>query len=207
MSLKLIHFPITRSLRVVWTLFELGVDAEIETRPFDRRSLKDPGYLALNPLGKVPVFFDGDKRIIESVAIAEYIANKYAGGKLTRGPEDPDYADYLQWREFGEAGMGGYVGQLVGHTVLLPEEHRIESMRIWATNETRNCLDFIEQNLADEGYIHGEFSLADISLGYILFLIKISRNGKLFGEKTNAYFDRLKNRDAWKEASALQPAG
>ena len=56
MSLKLIHFPHARSLRVVWALKELGLDADIETRVFDRPSLKQPEYLALHPLGKTPVF-------------------------------------------------------------------------------------------------------------------------------------------------------
>ena len=82
MSLKFIHFPMTRSLRVAWAADELGLDVDIETRVFDRAKLKEPEYLALNPLGKTPVFFDGDKRMIESVAIIEYLSNKYAGGKL-----------------------------------------------------------------------------------------------------------------------------
>ncbi len=205
MSLKLIHFPVTRSLRVVWALYELGLEAEIDTRVFDRPSLKKPDYLALNPTGKTPVFFDGDKRIVESVAIIEYLANKYAKGALTRTAKDDDYAEYLQWMQFGEAGMGGYVGMLVGQTALLPEEQRIEAMKIWSINETTNCLNFIEENLGDDGYILGDFSLADISLGYILFLIKVTRNGNLLGEKTRAYFDRLAARDAWKRATALKP--
>ncbi|WP_375201793.1 glutathione S-transferase family protein [Hyphococcus sp.] len=205
MSLKLIHFPMTRSLRVAWALYELGLDAEIETRVFDRAKLKEPDYLKLNPLGKTPVFFDGDKRMIESVAIIEYLANKYAKGALSRNASHTDYVDYLQWMEFGEAGMGGYVGQLLGHSMLLPEEFRIESMRVWAEGEMKNCLDFLEGNLEDDGFLLDEFSLADISVGYILFLVKISRNGKLMGEKTAAYFARLTERDAWKRASALKP--
>ncbi len=205
MAFKLIHFPMTRSLRVAWALYELGLEAEIETRPFDRAALKKPEYRALNPLGKTPVFFDDGKRMIESVAIIEYLANKYAGGKLSRKVQDTDYGDYLQWMEFGEAGMGGYVGQLIGHTVLLPEEFRIEAMKIWAVNETKNCLDFVEQSLGEDGYLLKEFSLADISLGYILFLIKVTRNGNLFGEKTNAYLNRLMQRDGWLRAAALKP--
>ncbi len=205
MSLKLIHFPMTRSLRVVWALYELGLEAEIETRPFDRAKLKDPDYLALNPLGKTPVFFDGDKRMVESTAIIEYLANKYAAGNLTRSPNDPDYADYLQWLHFGEAGMGGYVGMLIGQTALLPEDQRIPAMKVWSEKETGNCLAFIEQSLGDDGYLLGEFSLADISIVYMLFLIKVTRNGALMGEKTDAYFKRATAREAWQKASALQP--
>lgn len=205
MSLKLIHFPMTRSLRVVWALNELGLEADIETRPFVREKLKEPEYLALHPMGKTPVFFDGETRIIESIAIIEYLANKYGEGQLARKPTDPDYAEYLQWLHFGEAGMGGYVNMLIGQTALLPEDQRIPAMAEWARHETKNCLNFIEQNLSDDGYLLDEFSLADIAVGYLLFLVKITRNGNLMGDKTAAYFKRLTARDGWQEASALKP--
>ena len=205
MALRLIHFPNTRSLRVLWAIEELGLEADVETRVFDRPSLKEPEYLALNPLGKTPVFFDGDQRLIESTAIIQYIADVHGGGRLSRNPADPDYGAFLQWFHFGEAGMGGYVNMLIAHTALLPEADRDPNMKAWAVAETQNCLNFIEASLEDDGYLLGEFSLADIAVGYLLFLIKITRNGKLMGEKTASYFKRLTARDAWKKASAAAP--
>ena len=205
MALKLVHFPQSRSLRVLWTLYELGVDAEIDVRPLTDAALKDPEYLKLNPLGKTPVLLDGDQRIVESVAIIEYIANKHAGGKLTRKPDDPNYGAYLQWMHFGEAGMGGYVNVLIAQTALLPEEKRIPVMKAWSEKETKNCLNFVEDNLGEDGFLLDEFSLADIALVYLLFLLKITRNGALLGEKTNAYFKRVTARDAWKKACAAEP--
>ena len=205
MSLKLIHFPMTRSLRVVWALEELGVEAQIETREFDRPSLKKPEYLALNPLGKTPVFFDGDERLIESTAIIQYISEKYADGRLSRRVSDQDYGQFLQWLHFGEAGMGGYVNMLIAHSVLLPEDQRIPAMKDWAAAETSNCLAFVDQSIQGKDYLLGEFSLADISLGYALFLIKVTRNGGLFPDGVSEYFDRLTAREAWKSATALKP--
>lgn len=205
MAMKLIHFPQSRSLRVLWALYELNVDAEVDIRSFGLDQLKTPEYLKLNPLGKAPVLFDGDKSIVESVAIIEYIANTYADGKLTRAPGDSDYAEYLQWMYFGEAGMGGYVNMLIAQTALLPEKHRIPAMKLWAEKETKNCLNFIEQHLGDDGFLLGEFSLADISLVYLLFLIKVTRNGGLLDKKTNAYFKRATAREAWRRASSAQP--
>lgn len=205
MAIKLIHFPMTRSLRIVWAAFELGVPIDIETRVFDRAKLKEPEYRKLNPLGKTPVFFDGDKRLIESVAIIEYLSKVHAGGALSRAPGDHDYGEYLQWMEFGEAGMGGYVGMLLGHAMLLPEEQRIPAMKAWAEAETANCLAFLETSLEGRDYILGEFSLADISVGYIVFLVKLARHGKLFGPNTAAWFERISAREAWKAATALKP--
>lgn len=59
MALKLIHFPQSRSLRVLWALYELGVEAELDVRPFGLHQLKEPEYRRLNPLGKAPVFSTG----------------------------------------------------------------------------------------------------------------------------------------------------
>ena len=205
MALKLIHFLNTRSLRVVWAIEELGLDAEIDTRVFDRPSLKEPEYLALNPLGKTPVFFDGDKRLIESTAIIQYLADVYGGGALSRKPGDDDYGEFLQWLHFGEAGMGGYVNMLIAQTALLPEDQRIPSMKVWAEKETANCLAFLEGALQDREYLLGAFSLADISVAYLLFLIKITRNGGLFGDGVRAYFKRITDREGWQKAMAYQP--
>lgn len=205
MTLKLIHFPQSRSLRVVWALEELGIEAEIETRLLDRQYLKSLEYRNLNPLGKTPVFFDGDQRIVESIAIIEYIAKKYADGRLTRAPEDDDFGAYLQWLNFGEAGMGGYVNMLIAQTALLAEDQRIPAMKLWAVRETENCLSFIEQSLGENDYMLGDFSLADISLVYLLFLIKITGNGDMLSEKTSTYFRRATTRAGWKKSCALAP--
>ena len=205
MALTLHHFPQSRSLRVVWLLEELNIDAQIITRALDRTYLKSADFKALNPLSKVPVFFDGDQRIVESNAIIEYVANKYGEGRLTRQASDEDYGAYLQWLHFGEAGMGGYVNMLIAQTALLPEDQRIPAMKVWAERETANCLSFIEESLGDKDYLLGAFSLADISVIYLLFLIKITGNGGLLGAKTNAYFKRATAREAWVKACSLQP--
>lgn len=205
MSLKLIHFPQTRSLRILWLIEELKLDVDVETRPFDRASLKTDDYLKLNPLGKTPVFFDGEKRFVESIAIIQYLSEKYADGKLSRRQSASDFGEFLQWLHFGEAGMGPYVGMLAAHTVLLPEEKRIPEIEQWAEGETLNCLNFLESELPDDGYLLNEFSLADISVGYILFLLKITGNGRLFGPKTNNYFNKIRSRDGWIVASGIEP--
>ena len=148
--------------------------------------------------------FDGDERMVESIAMLEYISNKYAGGRLSRKPEDKDYGQYLQWLHFGEAGMGGYVNMLVAQTALLPEEQRIPAMKKWAVHEVKKFLGFIEDGLGEDGYLLDEFSLADIAVGYPLFLIKITRNGDLLPPKTASYFNRLRERPAWKKASDIK---
>ncbi|MBI1364574.1 MAG: hypothetical protein GC153_01280 [Alphaproteobacteria bacterium] len=204
MSLKIYHTPFTRSIRVVWTLEELGLPYELVHQKMDRAYFKTPEWRKINPVGKVPVFFDGEERLIESVAVTHYLAEKYGEGKLARRPADPDYGQFLQWLHFGEAGMGGYAGMLIGQTRILPEEQRLEPMKQWAIAECKNCCDFIETSLEGRDYILGEdFSLADISLGYILYLISLSgEQDRILSARTKLYLKRLTEREGWKKATA-----
>ena len=45
-----------------------------ELQAVSREELKQPAFLALNPIGSVPVFQDGDFTLTQSVAIVEYLA-------------------------------------------------------------------------------------------------------------------------------------
>lgn len=203
MTLKVYHCPPTRSVRVVWALEELGVPYEVEPVKFDRAYFKSPEWRAISPAGKIPVIYDDGAPMIESTAIIHYLAEKYAEGKLARRPVDPDYAKFLQWLHFGEAGIGLYATMLIAQTRVLPKEQRIEAMKQWAIGECKNVCGVVEKGLQNGDYILGEdFSIADISLGYILFLIHMSgEGGAIFGPRTKLYLDRLMARDAWKRAA------
>ena len=62
----------TRTLRVLWTLEELGQPYElIECKP------QSDVIRAVNPTGKVPALQDGDDTITDSVAIMTYLADKH----------------------------------------------------------------------------------------------------------------------------------
>jgi glutathione S-transferase len=70
--------------------------------PFPPR-IKAPDYLAVNPLGTIPAFIDGDTRMTESAAICEYLASRYDAGGLSVLPGEPEYGRYLNMLHFGEA--------------------------------------------------------------------------------------------------------
>lgn len=203
MVLTLHHIKNTRSVRPLWLMEELGLDYVLVNEGPHVGALDKQAYREKNPLGKLPCFFDGDHRITESTAIIEYIANVYGGEKLVRKPGDDDYADYLQYLHFGEAGMGIYISMLVAHTVVLPEPLRDPKMAAWAKGEISNCVDYLEGALGDRDYFLGEFSLADISIAYVLFLLKITRNAGIFGDGISAYFKRISARDGWQKMSAI----
>ena len=76
-AMKLYEFAPTRSIRVRWTLQELGVDFEAITVNLLAGEHRSPVFLKINPAGKLPVLVDGDVVLTESVAIVLYLAEKY----------------------------------------------------------------------------------------------------------------------------------
>ena len=77
MTMKLYHCAETRSMRTLWLLHELGVPFDLEDMPFDHKVLRSKEYLSVHPLGRVPALVDGDKTLMESGAIAEYLCEQY----------------------------------------------------------------------------------------------------------------------------------
>jgi glutathione S-transferase len=56
--IELYHCAGTRSFRALWALEEMGLAYRLHLLPFPPRLLR-PDFLALNPLGTVPLLIDG----------------------------------------------------------------------------------------------------------------------------------------------------
>ena len=97
--------PRTRSVRTIWALEEVGVDygmVEIDIRAENRH--EPPEFSAASPLGKVPAIVDsgasGEAKVADSAAIALYLADRYAPGKLAPAPDEPGRGEFLTWLFF-----------------------------------------------------------------------------------------------------------
>ena len=89
----------SRASRCQWVLREIGLDFEavpVNDRTGETRTAE---FLAINPNGKVPVLFDGEYRIVESLAINLYLARRYDGGLWPRTAEGE--GDAFQWTLWG----------------------------------------------------------------------------------------------------------
>lgn len=207
MTITLYHFPQSRSLRVAWLLEEMGLEYTLKTIPAAtaREYAKTPEYQAINLLGKYPTLIDGDLTMVESVAIMDYLMHKYDAGSLKPDVSSPDYGPFTQWLHFGESGMGMYVIMLFAHSYLLPEEHRSARIAEWGRAETHKCLEFLASGLGDKDYLcTSGFTAADISVFYMLYLLKIIRQFDDAPDNLKAYFDRLKQKPVWQKISAIE---
>ncbi|BBD81172.1 glutathione S-transferase family protein [Aerosticca soli] len=202
--IRLYHCENARSFRPLWALEELDLDYELVMLPFPPRAhARD--YLAINPLGTVPAFFDGDTAMTESAAICQYLACRYGDGRLDVGADAPDYGAYLNALHFGEATLTFPLALILRYGRLEAEPRRqpqvVEDYRRWFHGRLRA----IESRLAQRPHLCGErFTAADIVVGYALHLAGLLGLGTDFLPMTAAYAQRLAARPAFQRALARQ---
>ncbi len=199
--MKVYFAPNSRAVRTVWLLEEIGLPYELERFTLGQKEMRGPEYARINPNGRVPTLVDGDITITESTAIAQYLAAKYAPG-LAPGPEDPNFATYLQWLHYAEGMIMPPVNNYVVETILLPPERRNEAMAKRALKLLNKVLAAAETHMEGREFIAGEFNVADTVTGHAVIISR--RLGADFSVLPNlaAYADRLETRPAFKAADS-----
>jgi glutathione S-transferase len=199
----LYHAPNARSLRVLWTLEELGAKAEVKTLPFPPRE-KQPDYLKVNPTGAIPAMVDGDRVMTESLAICEYLATKHSSSLLV-APGEAERVPFLEWLWYGESTLMTPLSRL-GRVASLPVKgEAIDVVLADARESLLVRLKSLEQRLEGRDFlVAGRLTLADISVGYPLHLIAVFNIDAPLGTRTSAYRERLRTRPAFVRAVAVK---
>ena len=100
-QLTLYHAAPSRSSIVHWMLEELGEPYDIHLVSFKKGENRQPAFLAINPMGKLPALRHGDVIITEAAAICTYLADEFPKAKLNVPVGDPRRGIYLKWLFFG----------------------------------------------------------------------------------------------------------
>lgn len=94
-AIRLYTFPLSgHSHRVELFLSLLNLPTELVQVDLTKGAHKTPDFLAINPLGQVPVLQDGDVTLSDSNAMLVYLASKYAAPQWL--PRDPLQAAKVQ---------------------------------------------------------------------------------------------------------------
>jgi glutathione S-transferase len=96
-KVTLYHAPNTRSSGTLILLEELGAPYELHVLNMKASEQRQPAYLAVNPMGKVPALKHDDALITEQVAIFLYLADLFPKAKLAPPVGDPLRGPYLRW--------------------------------------------------------------------------------------------------------------
>ena len=201
MTYVLHHIRNSRSMRVLWLMEEMGLDYEL--RANTGAGIKSADYLALNPLGTVPLLeFDGDS-MLESGAIVQFLLAKHGPSQLVPAVGDLGFAPYLQWFHFAEGTLTPWVLQYMVNTKLKPEEARNEAAAIEARGRVQALIDYMGWTLDSRDCIAAaHFTAADIMVGHTLHVASLFGLLEQAPASVKAYFARVSARPAFGRAAA-----
>jgi glutathione S-transferase len=198
--ITLYHCDGARSFRPLWMLEELGLPYELKMLPFPPRVLAKE-YLALNPLGTIPLMVDGENKMTESSGICHYLGMTYGPTTLMVDPSEPAYAAFLNWMYFSDATLTFPQTLVLRYSQLEPEERRSAQVATDYAKWFLGRLRAVEAATAGaETLCAGRFTAADIVIGYALRLAGSIGLAKDFGPNVTAYWARLQRRVGYQRA-------
>ena len=196
--LQLYTWKTPNGRKVPILLAELGWSCELHLVDLGKNEQKAPGYLAINPNGKIPAIVDEGTVVFESGAILEYLAEK-AGRFLPKEPRAR--AEVLSWTYWQVGGPGPMIGQL---GAFAREENRDEHAFEKFHAEARRLAGVLDGRLRDRQWIARDYSIADV-VNYPWFeaLSKLQPDALDRAEALKGWMARMAARPAVKRGMAL----
>jgi glutathione S-transferase len=158
----------SRAVRPIWTAEEMGLDYDLIMMPFPPRVFMKE-YLDINILGTVPFMKDGEIEMTESVAISQYLVEKYGPTDLQVKPNEKDYPQYLNWLFHSDATLTFPQTVVLRYKFQEPgvADAAVDGYSRWFVSR----LKLLEKSLEGKEYLcSNRFTLADICVSYAINL-------------------------------------
>lgn len=187
--------PMSRGRIARWMLEEIGVPYRTEYLDFGT-TMKEPGYLTVNRMGKVPAIRHGDTVVTECAAICAYLAETFPEKDLA--PKPKERGRYYRWMFFAAGPLEASVTLRALGFEIPPDRQRMAGCGAFG-----DVMGTLEEAVSASPYIAGDrFTAADVYVGSHIGW------GLGFGsiEKRQAfidYFGRLSVRPAYRRANEL----
>ena len=191
--LKFYYHPLSPVARRVWIAL---LEKDIPFTPIII-NLKDgeqfkPKFLKISPFHHVPVIVDDGLRVLESMAILDYLECKYSDRSLL--PKNASQLAKVRMAQMvANNELSSLIISLIGETKDSPKFKQTK-------RKIARILNFLAELLADDHYFGGNaLSLGDIVAGNAVILI-----GKLGFDisqvkKMSQWCDRLMQREVWQQ--------
>jgi glutathione S-transferase len=197
-KLTLYHANPSRSSIVLWMLEEVGQPYDIHQLDLKKGENREPAYLAVNPMGKVPALRHGDAVITEAGAICCYLADEFPAARLNMPVGDPRRGPYLKWLFFSPS----CIEPAMVERAFPRKEPLARSTAGFGDFDT--VMEVLAQatGAAAPWLLGDRFTAADVLVGSTL---RWGMLFKLIPERPElaAYVARLTDRPAFKRAAAL----
>lgn len=167
---------VVRDLRARWALEEAGLDYRV--RLLDQQ--RPPEYLLEQPFDQVPILRDGEVRIFESGAIAQYIGEK-SEALLPRDPQSKYRA--IQWTYAALNSVEPALMNLLLIDLFFTGEEWAKLRRPGAEEFARLKLKRVSDWLGDKQWLEGDrFSIGDLLM---ITVLRFLRHTSLVAEFPN----------------------
>jgi glutathione S-transferase len=152
--------PMSRGRIAHWMLEEVGAPYRFEVVSLEHGEHKKPGFLAVNPMGKLPALVHRGVVITEAAAICAYLADAFPQARLAPATDSPARGTYYRWLFFG---AGCVEPAMIDRMLSRPAAERPGALGYGSYEDTVNTL---EKALSPGPYLLGEqFSAADVYVG------------------------------------------
>ncbi|BAZ44290.1 glutathione S-transferase-like protein [Chondrocystis sp. NIES-4102] len=189
--LQFYYHPLSPLSRRVWIAL---LEKEISFAPIiinlkEKEQFKRE-FLAINPFHHIPVIIDDGLRVIESMAILDYLECKYPQKPML--PKEPEQLAKVRMSQML---VNNELSSLI---IPLIKETQDSAQLSKVKRKINRILCFLAQLLADDLYFGGKtLSLGDIVAGNTIILIKkLGYNFEQI-EQINRWCDRLMQRQPW----------
>jgi GST-like protein len=184
MSITFYAAPFSSAVPVACALVELGVKHERVAIDLASGAQKKPEFLALNPNGKVPTLVADGTPMFESVAIVQWLGDRFGVDKgLWPAADAPARMTAMAWSTWGYVTFGAAISRLnLATSERAPAELHNKAHAAYAHAELQHLLGLLEGRLASRAHVLGEhYSLVD------LLLANMVRYAGLCGVSTAAH--------------------
>ena len=189
--------PTSRGRTARWMLEEVGQPYDTILLEYET-GMKSPGYLAINPMGKVPAIKHGDTVVTEAAAICAYLADAFPEAGLAPPLGDKRRGPYFRWLFFAAGPVEAAVTGKAMDLLAPPDKKRMVGYGSY--DET---VDAIEQAVRGGSYLCGDsFTAADLYVGALIgwaVAFDMLPNRRAFTD----YVARLQERPAYRRATEI----
>ncbi len=193
--LKFYYHPLSPIARRVWiALLEKEIAFEPIVVDLSRKQQFNTDYLALNPFHHVPAIIDGDVRLIESIAILDYLDKRFPQMPLSL----TEPTAFAKMRMIQMVVTNEMLPKLVKFAIATEEQPLPQEV----ATHLETCLQFLTQQLGEGNYFGGDrLNLADIVAGSTVPLfhrLGLSLQPHTAIDRWNA---RITARSAWQQTN------
>ncbi len=137
-----------------------------ELQKVERSELRSPDFLALNPVGSVPVLTDGDLTLTQSNAILEYLTELHPKAGL-HGETAQERAEVRRWLGLCNADIHRNFGNIFGAQAYFDDAESQQQLIEKTANRLTFLFGIIDKHLASQEWLAARRSIADPYL-YVL---------------------------------------